>query len=179
MVVLRAPEPAEPRPPDPAWPRYTALPLPPRRFVPGVTTRPDESLADGVLGWNGATPPPWSPSAWHNLTAYLYAIDLYNYACWWECHEVLEGLWHAAGRRGAPAEFVQGLIHLAAANLNRHRGKPRAARQAERGLERLQQAAGDAPVYMGIDVAKLVPRVRAAFAEDPFRPAWIRLELGA
>ncbi|MFN2384067.1 MAG: DUF309 domain-containing protein, partial [Gemmatimonadota bacterium] len=141
--------------------------------------RPAGSLPVAVLGWDGAPPPPWRPSDWRTLTPYLYAIDLYNYCCWWESHEVLEGLWHAAGRRGAPAEGVQGLIHLAAAHLNRYRGKPSAARQAARGLNRIRTAAGVAPIFMGIDVADLDHRVRMAFSEEPFRPVRITLDMDA
>ena len=38
---------------------------------------------------------------------YLYAIDLYNYAYWWECHEVLEGLWRA-GQTTEARKFFPG-----------------------------------------------------------------------
>ena len=52
---------------------------------------------------------------------YLYAIDLYNYAYWWECHEVLEGLWRA-GQTTKQGNFFRALIQLAAANLKRSLG---------------------------------------------------------
>ena len=54
---------------------------------------------------------------WSASEDYLYAIDLYNFAYWWESHEIFEGLWHACGRRTQAGNFFQALIQLAAANL--------------------------------------------------------------
>lgn len=166
-------EPAEPSPSDPRWPRYSEMPLPRHRFVPGLSARPrgdptgaTVSVADG-----------WSPEEWRSLTPYLYGVDLYNYAFWWECHEVLEGLWHAAGRTTPPATFVQGIIHLAASHLNRHRGHLVAAeRQALRGATRIGSQAGRC--YMGIDVDDLVRRVRESMVRVPWEPPLIALDGG-
>jgi predicted metal-dependent hydrolase len=89
----------------------------------------------------------------------LYGIDLYNFAYWWECHEVFEGLWHAVGHDTEQGNFFQALIQLAAANLKRFLGNELAAQKLARsGLARLQ---GLPRLYMGIDVLAVSDSCRA------------------
>ena len=155
----------EPRPAARDLPRYSDLPFPPYRFVPGLNPHPVVDPGGHSFGRRPETPAPWSPDEWRTLSEYLYGIDLFNHAYWWECHEILEGLWHAAGRRGEAARFVKALIHLAAGNLNRHRGKLAGARrQAQKALALLEERRGRGPVYMGIDVDELARLVRISFA---------------
>jgi hypothetical protein len=83
----------------------------------------------------------------------LYGIDLYNYAYWWESHEVFEGLWHAVGHDTEQGNFFQALIQLAAANLKQFLGNGQAAQTLVRsGLARLHNLP---QLYMGIDVIAL------------------------
>ena len=106
-----------------------------------------------------------APEQWRRADEYLYAIDLYNYAYWWECHEVLEGLWRAAGETTEQGKFFRALIQLAAANLKRFVGQLQATdRLLRRGLVRLEQVSEH---YMGIDVANL----RNQLEEFQFRSA--------
>jgi hypothetical protein len=66
------------------------------------------------------------------------AVDLFNGGWYWEAHEVWEGFWHALGRATPEAQFVQGLIHLAAAAVKIREGKPvGVARHTERAGELL------------------------------------------
>ena len=44
---------------------------------------------------------------WRECEEFLYGIDLFNAGYWWECHEVLEGLWHAAGSARRPATLCR------------------------------------------------------------------------
>ena len=89
----------------------------------------------------------------------MYGIDLYNFAYWWECHEVFEGLWHAAGHGTEQGNFFQALIQLAAANLKYFLGNPAAAHNLFRsGIIRLQNVS---PSYMGIDVPRLTEALQA------------------
>src|SRR4029079_10519382 len=68
--------------------------------------------------------------------SYLYAIDLFNYWFYWEAHEAWEALWHAAGRRGQTADFLKGLIKLAAAGVKHAQGMPAGGRwHAGRGAQ--------------------------------------------
>lgn len=149
-------------------PLYGARSLPERAFVPGRTERP-------------ATDPPgaapWEPADWPALEPWLHAVDLFNHGFYWECHEVLESLWHAAGREGPAAAFVQGLIQVAAGLLNRRRGHASAAvRQVERGLAGLE-AGARAGVEMGFDPAALAREIRTTLAHPAAPAPVLRLEL--
>jgi predicted metal-dependent hydrolase len=97
------------------------------------------------------------PEEWRQMGDYLYAIDLYNYAYWWECHEVLEGLWRA-GQMTRQGNFFRALIQLAAANLKRSLGYGQAADNLTfRAITRFEQVPD---VYMGIEVASLLNHLR-------------------
>lgn len=148
----------EPTPADPDWPRYSSRPFPTHRFVPGLTPRPRPAVDRRPIEAPGAAVGPWSAEDWRTLEPYLHGIDLYNFAYWWEAHEALEELWHRAGRTSTHARFVQGIIHVSAANLNLHRGNAAAGRrQARRGIDRLGERAGR--IWMGIEVDRFIRQV--------------------
>ena len=93
------------------------------------------------------------PEEWRRMADYLYAIDLYNYAYWWECHELLEGLWRAT-QKTEQGNFFRALIQLAAANLKRFVGHgPAADNLTFRAVRRLEALPA---LYMGLDVASLL-----------------------
>src|SRR5262245_5569965 len=91
------------------------VPLPPYVFVPGRTHHPPcyPAVHRDVLA--AAPPPEMDPERWAESTIYLFGFDLFYNGFFWEAHETWEGLWHKAGRRGPLADFLKGLIHLAAA----------------------------------------------------------------
>jgi hypothetical protein len=156
--------------------RYSARALPPYAHVPGATPHPRRDARGHSHGLAEPAGGPWAPGAWRANDLWLHAADLFNEGYWWECHEALEGLWRAA-RRGSPERaFVQGLVLVAAAYLNRVRGKPAPERQAERGLARMAAGAPSDAVFMGLDVAAFAGAVRADFVSGETR-ARIRLEL--
>jgi len=166
----------EPAPLAAAPPRYTTLSLPPYRLVPGLNPHPHRNPRGHGFGSSKLPPGTWEAAQWRTLVGYLYAVDLYNQAYWWEAHEELEELWIAAGRTSVRAQFVQGLIQVAAANLNRHRGHDRAAAgQAARGLARLEGARRLQSVFMGVDIAAFASEVEAYFARTRPEPAAIVL----
>lgn len=122
----------------------------------------------------------WRPEEWRGLEEWLWAVDLFNHGYWWECHEALEGLWHAAGRSTPAARFVQSLVHLSAALLNRHRGHEEAARrQAARAVRGLRAARAMGPVVMGLDVEDLAADVARAFSTPGEAPLLLALGVGA
>jgi len=149
----------EPHPPNPTWPRYSTRPFPSYRFLPGENPHPRRD----PLGHSYGQPEPKllasSPEEWQRSEDYLYGIDLYNFAYWWECHEVFEGLWHAVGHNSEQGNFFQALIQLAAANLKYFLGNPAAAHNLFRsGIIRLRNVP---PMYMGIDVPRLTEALQA------------------
>ncbi len=148
----------EPRAPDPSWPRYSHRPFPFYRFIPGRLPHPRRDPRGHSYGVEEVKAVLPRPEQWRGADEYLYGIDLYNYAYWWECHEVLERLWHAAGRKTEQANFFRALIQLAAANLKHFLGDRRATSNLlAAGLARLETI----PVwYMGVDVGNLIDHLR-------------------
>lgn len=163
----------EPIPPDPNWPRYSARPLPPYRFVQGRTPHPRRDPKGHAFGKPEPRPPAFPPAQWRNSEWYLYGVDLYNFAYWWESHEVFEGLWHVVGHHTEQGQFFQAIIQVAAANLKRFLGMAQAADNLkQRGLDRLQRIPQH---YMGVDVAGFAEEVQGYFDGGRDKPALIRL----
>ncbi len=163
----------EPHAPDPSWPRYTTTPFPPYRYVPGKQPHPRNS----PLGHSYGGPEPqlaaFPAEGWRQAEGYLYGIDLYNYAYWWECHEVFESLWHAVGKKTEQGNFFQALIQLAAGNLKHVVGNLQAADNLiKRGLIRLENVPDR---YMGVDVTGLSEDVRRYGIGPAKQPVLIRL----
>ena len=118
-------------------------------------------------------PSAFPPDAWHKSEDYLYGVDLYNYAYWWECHEVFEGLWHAVGHDTEQGNFFQALIQLAAANLKRFLGNETAAQNLLRSAEsRFQKLPSR---YAGVCVSELLAGSQIAVGNNYRFPSPIRL----
>lgn len=168
----------EPQPPCPDFPRYSALEFPPYRFLPGLNPHPRNHPEGHSYGKPEENPGPWTVNEWRRLTPYLFGVDLYNYAYWWESHEKFESLWISAGRSTPRAQFLQGMIQIAGANLHWHRGNKTSARNmAEKGVVRLRRSAPQGEnTYMGVRVARFTMDVRAYFDGRRKAPALIRLE---
>lgn len=62
-------------------------------------------------------------SHWKHSSDYLFAIDLFNHGFYWEAHETWEQLWIEFGRSGRDADFIKGLIKLAAAGVKAREGR--------------------------------------------------------
>lgn len=119
-------------------PRYTELALPPYSYVPGHTPHPVSNPAGHMVGHTPQAVQPLQPASWQASTEYRHGIDLFNHGFYWEAHEAWESLWHAAGRKGRLADFLKGLIKLAAAGVKAREGNPRGVvRHAKRSLELL------------------------------------------
>ena len=138
-------------------PRYGTRPFPAYRFLPGRTPHPRRNPQGHSFGLAEPHPLPFKHEDWSTSEDYLHAVDLYNFDYWWESHEVLEGLWHACGRKTQAGNFFQALIQFAAANLKHALGNDASAKNlARRGLVRLQKAPDH---YMGLDTAAFADSV--------------------
>lgn len=136
-------------------PRYSARPLPVYAHTPGVTPHPISDPAGHSFGEEPTPPTALDPSRWRDSPDYLEAIDLLNHGYPWEAHEAWEGLWIAAGRCGETADFLKGLIKLAAAAVKEREGRPEGVRRhARRAGELFRQMPGER--YAGLVVADLV-----------------------
>lgn len=167
----------EPTPPDPGWPRYSDRPFPRYRFVPGLTPHPRRHPQGHAFGSVEVPPPRVDPGQWRVNARYREGVDLYNFAYWWECHEALEGLWHLTGHQGTEAQFLQGIIQVAAANLRRHLGTPDGARRLGREAVARLESVGLSR-YMGVELAPFVQGTRALHVDERSTAIpLIRLEL--
>jgi hypothetical protein len=145
----------------PDLPRYVPEePLPPYAFVPGQSPHPISDPAGHSFGHRPETPAAPDPERWHECRPYLRGLDLFNHGYYWEAHEVWESLWQAAGRKGVLADFLKGLIKLAAAGVKHREGKPEGVkshvhRTAElwRGTARSVGAEGS---YLGFQFPTLI-----------------------
>jgi hypothetical protein len=147
-----------PCPYQPAWPRYSTRFFPPYRFVPGKAPHPRRHPDGHSYGQFEPEPESLHPDAWSGSDSYRYGIDLYNFAYWWESHEVFEAFWHAAGPKTEQGQFFQGLIQLAAGNLKRFMGNETAASNLFRNSA--HRFAGLPDYYMGIAVTDLRTRLQ-------------------
>jgi predicted metal-dependent hydrolase len=116
-------------PSDPI-PRYCPQrELPAYSYVPGLFPHPMSDERGHSYGRHEPPAQPLDESTFRTNETYGYALDLFNHGYYWEAHETWEALWHAAGRRGPAADFLKGLIKLAAAGVKAREGRPAGVRQ--------------------------------------------------
>ena len=160
----------QPKPLDPNWPRYCPQRVfPPYRHVPGVTPHPIKDPQGHSYGLEENHGPILPPIAWREIEDYLYGVDLFNFAYWWEAHEAWEGLWHPA--TGDYRLFLQGLIQVSAALIKYHMRMLRPLRTLSiAGRDKLRQVYRnlDNPtgMYMGIALNEFLTCADAFF--EPF-----------
>ncbi len=103
--------------------RYSQRPFPQYRHVPGRSPHPIRDPDGHSYDQDEPDLPSLNDHPWQGCEHYLYGVDLFNAGYWWECHEVIEALWHAAGI-GTPAGHVlQAVIQCAAAHLKTRTGQ--------------------------------------------------------
>ena len=142
-----------PSPFDPDFPRYSpGEPLPEYRHVPGVNRE--------VQGRFGHSEDPiidlLPPHAWRDSADYLFGVDLFNQAYWYEAHAIWNPIWHTA--TGNYRLFIKGLALVADALLLHHQRDLRGLHdQMSAGTGKLTavlNAEGD--VYMGLNIHLLL-----------------------
>lgn len=164
----------EPQPADPCWPRYSDRPFPPYRYVPGRAPHPRRHPAGHSFGRSDPLPQSISHESWNDCNLYLYGVDLYNFAYWWEAHEAFESLWHLVGRHTTNGQFFQGLIQLSAAHLKDFMGAQDASQKlVGRGLAKLQSLPSH---YMGLAIPPFTQTVQQYFDGSTRHPPLIELQ---
>lgn len=141
--------------PDPI-PRYCpGRELPPYSYVTGLFPHPTRDGGGHSYGRHEPPAAPLDEASYRANETYLYALDLFNHGYYWESHEAWESLWHACGRHGGAADFLKGLIKLAAAGVKAREGRPAGVRQhADRAAELFGEVSGLGAVF-GLPLAKL------------------------
>lgn len=167
--------------PDDAPRRYTTRPLPSYRHVPGSTPHPTRdpdghSYGRGAPG-SAAIPvslPDLNHEDWRLCEEYLFGIDLFNLGYWWEAHEILEGLWMAAGIRSQAGHVLQALILCAAAHLKAEADSPAGASRLF--AHSLAHFKWTGPRFLGLDLEAVVRDTRAFITVSTTAPARLVLE---
>lgn len=155
--------------------RFTAQrSLPPYTYVPGQAPHPLSDAAGHSFGKHAPSTSPVDNHNWRQHEAYLYGVDLFNQGYYWEAHESWEAAWNGVGRRGVVADFLKGLIHLAAAGVKLREGRPTGtARHLHKAEALFQAAKAEHKTCLGVSVESLLqamePAVRAtpAVCSDP------------
>lgn len=143
--------------------RYSDRPFPPYTYVPGKQPHPVSDPRGHMHGQEVPVPPALEPGNWSESETYRYAVDLFNYGFYWEAHEVWESLWIAAGRTGTLADFLKGLIKLAAAGVKELEGNSVGVqRHRTRSIELLEGVHATSSSYCGNQLANLLADIRHA-----------------
>ena len=147
-------------------------PLPPYSYVTGHFPHPIRDPGGHSFGQAPVAGPPIDPLQWHESRDYLVACDLFNFGYYWEAHEAWEGLWHACRRKGTTADFLKGLIKLAAAGVKSREGRAegvrRHAARAGELFRRVRERIGHAR-YLGLDLDGLVETAAQIERDPPVR----------
>ena len=108
---------------------------------------------------------------WQSIETFLFGGELYNSTYWWEAHEQWEALWRREPDRDTnTASFLQGLIQLSAAMLQRQAGNRRGfSRLLAKGSERLERVVGrlENGCYMGVDARQIISQYHAQLEDRP------------
>ena len=169
-VPEEAPSIGQPQPFDPDRTRYCPQrPFPPYRHVPGVTPHPIRDPQGHSYGLEEDDRPVSLPADWRQTEDYLYGVDLYNFAYWWEAHEAWEGLWNKT--EDDCRLFLQGLIQISASLIKYHIRQLRGLQSlSTNGRNKLYQVLTnlDDPTgrYMGMNLPEFLACLDSFF--DPF-----------
>lgn len=156
--------------------RLTDRTLPRYRHVPGRTPHPTRHPDGHSFEVNEPVLPDLNTHPWQDCEPYHYGLDLFNEGYWWECHEVLEALWHAAGI-GTPAGHVlQAIIQCAAAHLKTRTGQLAGARRLLNHARKHVQWAAD--FQLGLDLAAMIDDTDAYLEHRVPDPAYLILNTG-
>lgn len=145
--------------------RDETLQLPPYSYVPGGPwphpNRTKQNRAEADKGASALAPQDVATSP-----MFRRGVQLFDAGYYWEAHEAWEGLWHVAGRRGKVADFLKGLIHLAAAGVKAREGRPDGvlshARRAAALFAQTAQDIGEDARYLGLRLGDLLDFSRGA-----------------
>lgn len=90
-----------------------------------------------------------------------YALDLFQAEYYWESHIYFEALWNAHNRKGAIADFLKGVIKLAAAGIKFKLGQHKAGiGHLQRGVDLFVLVEADKS-FLGFDLNDLINQTKS------------------
>ena len=136
--------------------------LPPYTYTPGVTPHPIRDPAGHSHGFPAHDVVVDAASV-DRCCEFRRGIELFQHGFYWEAHEAWEAVWHALARTGPAADFLKGLIKLAAAGVKAREGNSDGVqRHARRAVELLSSAKRLSPDIAVFTDDRLVPLVERA-----------------
>lgn len=145
-------------------PRLSSRAFPSYRFIPGLNAHPHRDPAGHSFGHVLEVCLPLTEDNWRTHEFYLYGIDLYNRAYWWESHEAWETAWQALDKSSMIGQYLQGLIQISAAFIKWVSDQREGCQKLfELGLTRLVLIESQQPVFLGIDLTAHVLQLRKQF----------------
>lgn len=143
--------------------------LPPYAFVPGGPWPHPSGSPDGhSFGLVEEKATAIQGEDWRGSPPFVRGVALFNAGYYWEAHEAWESLWHVHGRKGATADFLKGLIKLAAAGVKVREGQPHGiithARRAATLFAAVRKQGTEQ--WLGLDLRELESRA-LEIAEKP------------
>lgn len=109
-----------------------------------------------------------------NGNQFQCGIDEFNRGCYFECHDILEDLWHET--RGTDRLFLQGLIQISVGFYHLSNGNYKgAASQLTRGLSKLEDYR---PEHRKVDLDELAKSVVSwlGLAEAGLRGEFVQID---
>lgn len=111
--------------------------LPPYAHIPGITPHPLSDPRGHSYGH--VTNPPIDLEQ-----TFTRAVQLFTHGFFWEAHEAWEQVWIELGRKGLVADYVKGLIKLAASGVKCLEGQPVGAQRHYARAQELLSLANEA-----------------------------------
>jgi len=157
--------------PDEHYHRYSQRPFPSYRFVSGENPHPTEDPQGHSYNMPEEDPGIFKPDRWYENKTYLFGVDLYNHAYWWESHEAFESLWKRLAKDDPTSAFLQGFIKISAAFLKWHLKKQRGLEILYTGgIGHLQKVLDNSSEFMGLNLMNHIAKVSIHFREVIAQP---------
>jgi hypothetical protein len=147
-------------------PDFQNLPMPDVAHIPGINPRPNLTFLESISAY---AHPKTEEKNWKTNIPWLYGIQLFNGAYYWEAHEVWETVWMNAPPNSHEKQFVQGIIHLANGLLKIKMKRPKAATKlfvrARSDLDQANMRRKEHKNlrYMGLSLAEIDRDIATAF----------------
>ncbi len=145
--------------------RYSDIDFPPYRYLPTVNAHPRRDPQGHSYRKDEPKAPPLAPEDWKKNELYLYGVDLYNHAFWWEAHEAWEAVWHTTHKESDYGQYIQGLIQISASFIKwQIKEESGVLALYKRGSERLKHVQKTHVQYMGLNLNEYLKELNRHFS---------------
>jgi uncharacterized protein len=145
-------------------PRLSKISLPPYCFKKHTSPHPTQHPDGHFRERETYNCPRLAENNWRDCEGYLFALDLFSQGYFWECHEVLEDLWHSVDNDSPVHHYLQAFIQCTVTHWQASSGRISAARNILRRIPRhVDRAEG---LALGLSISDL-HTATLSFVENP------------